>query len=202
MLDSAFHRLCLLGPDLVETMLFHASFEKPLRRDRLRIARFHRLQLRFVAVGRIARGQEWECRRNAGDETKWGPASLPAPTIRFCPALPPAPSRPAVLRSANRQTRRRDARRNNPATVRSAPLRGPASPEGPSSSRPASAEAVAFPERWSAFQSPDRVRFNSWEYPRSVIGLSVVSSSDPSVSVRLVLQPVFPSRRSDVSVVR
>lgn len=202
MLDSAFHRLCL--PARIWSR--RCCFPSLSRSLYAAIASGSRV---FIASnsavsrqGRIARGQEWECGRNAGDETKWGPASLPAPTIRFCPALPPAPSRPAVLRSANRQTRRRDARRNNPATVRSAPLRGPASPEGPSSSRPASAEAVAFPERWSAFQSPDRVRFNSWEYPRSVIGLSVVSSSDPSVSVRLVLQPVFPSRRSDVSVVR
>ena len=65
-------------------------------------------------------------------QTKWGPASLPTPTIRFCPAgsVPPHPG-PLLSRSAARKTMRCGARRSNPATVWSAPFRGPAAPGKP-----------------------------------------------------------------------
>ena len=72
--------------------------------------------------------------RGAGPagHAKWGPTSLPTPTIRFCPAdsVPLHPG-PLLSRSAARKTTRRGARRNNPATVWSAPFRGPAAPGKP-----------------------------------------------------------------------
>ena len=57
-------------------------------------------------------------------------------------------------------------------------------------------------KRWTAFPVPDRVRLNSWESLRSVIRLSIDFFVNPSVFFRLVLQPPFVSRGSDVSVVR
>lgn len=142
--------------------------------------------------------------RSRGAHTKWGPTSLPTPTIRSCPVrLAPRHPGPLLFRSAARKTMRCDARRNNPAMVWSAPFRGPASPEKPFiiSSR-ASAETAALQKRWTAFQLPDRVRINSWESLRSVIELSVDFLVNQSVLFWLVLQPPLMSRRSDVSVVR
>ena len=105
---------------------------------------------------------------------KWGPTSLPTPTIRLCPTYlaPPHPV-PLFLRSAARKTMRCGARRNNPATVWSAPFRGPASP-----GKPFIILSEPLPKQ-SLFRSDglhflsDRVRLNSWESLRSVIKLSI-----------------------------
>lgn len=56
--------------------------------------------------------------------------------------------------------------------------------ESPSSSCPTSAEAVVFPKRWTAFQLPGRVRFNSWESSRSVVRPSVDFVIDPVRSLQ------------------
>lgn len=56
--------------------------------------------------------------------------------------------------------------------------------KSPSSSCPTSAEAVVFPKRWTAFQLPDRVRFNSWELSRSVIKPSTDIVVDPVRSLQ------------------
>ena len=70
--------------------------------------------------------------RGSGDrQTKWGPASLPTPTIRFHPSLAALTRfRPLLLRSAM-DPEPGDVRLNDPAMVWSAPFRGPASPGTP-----------------------------------------------------------------------
>ncbi|ABF52189.1 hypothetical protein Sala_0468 [Sphingopyxis alaskensis RB2256] len=82
--------------------------------------------------------------------------------------------------------------------VWSAPFRGPASPERPFiiSSR-ASAETAALQKRWTAFQLPDRVRFNSWESQRSVIEPSVAFLVKPVRS-----RPASLATTLDVPAVR
>ena len=64
--------------------------------------------------------------RNGGRHRCQPPLSGPVPR----PAIPLHPG-PLLLRSAARKTMRCGARRNNPATVWSAPFRGPAAPGKP-----------------------------------------------------------------------
>ena len=80
---------------------------------------------------------------------------------------------PLAWRPAARQTMRRGARRLDPAMVRSAPFRGPASPGKPFtiSSEPLPKQSLF--KAMDCISVPDRVRFNSWESLRSVIRLSV-----------------------------
>ena len=76
--------------------------------------------------------------------TKWGPTSLPTPTIRFCPARS-APLHPVLLllRSAVRKTMRRGASGTIRRRFGRPPCGGRPHLESPSSSLLASAEAVA-----------------------------------------------------------
>ncbi len=63
---------------------------------------------------------------------KWGPASLPTPTIRCRSShLRYRASRSADLATDSPKRAHRGARRNDPATVWSAPFRGPAAPGKP-----------------------------------------------------------------------
>lgn len=106
-------------------------------------------------------------------QTKWGPTSLPTPTIRSRPPhRRPASSRSASLAIGGPQN---DALRRAPERSGDG-LVGPLSGPGLTWKTlhhliRASAEASALLKRWTAFQLSDLVRFNSWESLRSVIRL-------------------------------
>ena len=123
---------------------------------------------------------------------KWGPASLPTPTIRSClqPLAPVHPG-PLLLRSAARKTIRRRAHGTNPAAVWSAPFRGPAAPGKPFIiwSEPLPKQSLLSGDGLH-FHS-DRVRFNSWELPRSVTGVSVYVLVDPLRFLRVGLATIL-----------
>ena len=132
-------------------------------------------------------------------QRKWGPASLPPPTIRFRPR-PGRPLHPEPLfwRSAVRKTLRRGVSRNDPAAVWPGPFRGPASPGKPfvilsghlSKQLSFSGDGLLSNvlTGFAATRGNCRV---TWSGHRS-IKLSV-----HSVLFRLVLQPPLMSRRFD-----
>ncbi len=104
-------------------------------------------------------------------DAKWGPASLPTPTIRYpsgrCPL---ASSRSTSLAISGPQNDAYGAFRSYPAMVWSAPFRGPAAPGKPFIISSCVCRNNRCPSDGLHFL-PDRVRFNSWESLRSVIGI-------------------------------
>jgi hypothetical protein len=113
-------------------------------------------------------------------QTKWGPTSLPTPTIRSCSAFRhPAPSRSTFLAISGPQN---DALRRTPEQPGDG-LVGPLSGAG----RTWKALHHLFlrlpkqslSKRWTAFPVPDRVRINSWESLRSVTRLPVDFLASP-----------------------
>lgn len=137
-----------------------------------------------------------------GAQTKWGPTSLPTPTIRSCSASrQPASSRSASLAISSPQN---DALRRTPEQSGDG-LVGPLSGAG----RTWKALHHLFlrlpkqslSKRWTAFPVPDRVRINSWESLRSVTRLSIdflvipARSLLASLATTLNVPAVFRLRR-------
>ena len=138
---------------------------------------------------------ETALRPNAAAQTKWGPASLPTPTIRRPPG--PACQDPIPVRfSCDRRPAKRDLRHS--PELPGDGLVGPLSGAGRTWKAlhhlfAASAEASAV-RAMDCISCPDRVRLNSWESLRSVIRLSfdVLAGPVRSLPAGLATNPVVP----------
>lgn len=173
--------------------LFRVATTAIGRLRRPRCDRHHRRRfLREDFCGRPRKRSQEHCCAPGACEMGVGIAANPHYPVSPCAALRAVSlHRPFGQGTATRRCR---WRRNDPAMVRSAPLRGPASP-----GKPFIILSESLPKQ-SLFRSDglrflsDRVHLNSWESRRSVIGYRSMSSSVRSVSVRLVLQPPFGFR--------
>lgn len=116
---------------------------------------------------RVARGRR--------AQTKWGPTSLPTPTIRLL--IPRTPPRfIPVRRSEDLQPAKRCAATHARAIRRRfgrPPFGGRPHLKSPSSSRPCLCRNSCSFKAMDCFSVPDRVRFNSWESLRSVTRISI-----------------------------
>ena len=142
-------------------------------------------------------------RRGRVTQTKWGPTSLPTPTIRLL--IPRTPPRfIPVRRSEDLQPAKRCAATHARAIRRRfgrPPFGGRPHLKSPSSSRPCLCRNSCSFKAMDCFSVPDRVRFNSWESLRSVIRLSVallvvpLRSRPASLATALLVPAVRRLRR-------
>lgn len=156
----------------------------PGRNDGLSSPVRPRCDIRHRCKNNMQNSRELAFDATRGDQTKWGPTSLPTPTIRSYPGLLRlTSSRSAFLAISSPQN---DALRRTPEQPGDG-LVGPLSGAG----RTWKALHHLFlrlpkqtlSKRWTAFPVPDRVRINSWESLRSVTRLSVDFFVSPARSL-------------------